>query len=86
MVFVVLKVKKFFYFLCNAAVSSPGASFEAIPPKSFLISAIALPGLRPFGHVRVQFMIVWQRKTLNGSLNESKRAFVDSSRESMIQR
>ena len=27
----------------------------------FLISAIALPGLRPFGQVRVQFKIVWQR-------------------------
>ena len=24
----------------------------------FLISAMALPGLRPFGQVRVQFMIV----------------------------
>ena len=28
---------------------------------SFLISAIALAGLRPFGQVRVQFMMVWQR-------------------------
>jgi hypothetical protein len=28
---------------------------------SFLISAIALAGLRFFGQVRVQFMIVWQR-------------------------
>ena len=27
----------------------------------FLISPIALAGLRPFGQVRVQFMIVWQR-------------------------
>jgi len=28
---------------------------------SFLISAIALAGFRPFGQVRAQFMIVWQR-------------------------
>ena len=27
----------------------------------FLISAIALAGLRPLGQVRVQFMMVWQR-------------------------
>ncbi len=27
----------------------------------FLISAMALAGLRPFGHVLVQFMMVWQR-------------------------
>ena len=29
--------------------------------SSFLISAIAFAGLRFFGQVRVQFMIVWQR-------------------------
>jgi hypothetical protein len=28
---------------------------------SFLTSAIALAGLSPFGQVRAQFMIVWQR-------------------------
>ena len=28
---------------------------------SFLISAIAFAGLRPFGQVATQFMIVWQR-------------------------
>ena len=28
---------------------------------SFLISAMAFAGLRFFGQVRVQFMIVWQR-------------------------
>src|SRR5262249_21953374 len=28
---------------------------------SFLTSAIAFAGLSPFGHVRAQFMIVWQR-------------------------
>ena len=27
----------------------------------FLISAMALAGLRPFGQVLAQFMIVWQR-------------------------
>jgi len=29
-----------------------------------LISPIALPGFNPFGHVIVQFMIVWQRYSL----------------------
>ena len=28
---------------------------------SFLISPIAFAGFRPFGQVRAQFMIVWQR-------------------------
>jgi hypothetical protein len=28
---------------------------------SFLISAMALPGLSPFGQVRAQFMMVWHR-------------------------
>lgn len=32
-----------------------------------LIEAIALAGLRSFGHAFVQFMIVWQRYSLNGS-------------------
>ena len=36
----------------------------------FLMRAMALPGLRPLGHVLEQFMIVWQRY----SLNESSRA------------
>ena len=36
----------------------------------FLIKAIALPGLRPLGHVLEQFMIVWQRY----NLKESSRA------------
>uniref|UniRef100_A0A182JLP4 Uncharacterized protein n=1 Tax=Anopheles atroparvus TaxID=41427 RepID=A0A182JLP4_ANOAO len=70
----------------RAAVSRPGASFLAMPESSFLISAIALPGFRPFGHVRVQFMIVWHRYTLNGSFSLSSRAAVLSSRESMIHR
>lgn len=29
--------------------------------SSFLISAIAKPGFRCFGQVRVQFIIVWHR-------------------------
>ena len=36
----------------------------------FLMRAMALPGLRPLGHVLEQFMIVWQRY----SLKESSRA------------
>src|SRR5690606_37118293 len=53
---------------------------------SFLISAIASAGFKPFGQVRAQFMIVWQRYSLNGSSRSSRRAPVSSSRESMIQR
>ncbi len=53
---------------------------------SFLISAIANAGFRPFGQVRAQFMMVWQRYSLNGSSRSSRRAPVSSSRESMIQR
>ena len=34
---------------------------------SFLISPMALAGLRCFGHVLVQFMMVWQRNRRNGS-------------------
>ncbi len=53
---------------------------------SFLISAIALAGFRPFGQVRVQFMIVWQRYKRNGSSSSSRRSPVSSSRLSTIQR
>src|SRR5690606_20823880 len=53
---------------------------------SFLISAMARAGFRPLGQVRVQFMMVWQRYSLNGSSRSSRRAPVSSSRESMIQR
>ena len=54
--------------------------------KSFLISPIALAGLRFFGQVLAQFMMVWQRYSLNGSSRSSRRAPVSSSRESAIQR
>ncbi len=52
----------------------------------FLISAIAFAGFRPLGQVLVQFMMVWQRYSLNGSSNSSRRSPVASSRLSMIQR
>ena len=51
-----------------------------------LIAPIALAGFNPFGQVLVQFMIVWQRYSLNGSSSASSRSPVASSRESMIQR
>jgi hypothetical protein len=53
---------------------------------SFLISAIAFAGFSPLGQVWAQFMIVWQRYSLNGSCSSSRRSPVASSRESMIQR
>ena len=53
---------------------------------SCLISPIAFAGFRPFGQVRAQFMMVWQRYSLNGSSRSSSRAPVSSSRESTIQR
>ncbi|TMW52510.1 hypothetical protein DOY81_002411 [Sarcophaga bullata] len=49
--------EKIFY-LCKAAVSNLGSGFLAIPDNSFLISAIARPGFKPLGQVRVQFMMV----------------------------
>ena len=52
----------------------------------FLISAMALAGLRSFGQASVQFMMVWQRYRRNGSSSSSSRSPVASSRESMIQR
>ena len=47
-------------------VQGPGLTRDAADQTrratiSFLISPIALAGLRPFGQVFVQFMIVWQR-------------------------
>ena len=53
---------------------------------SCLISAIALAGFRPLGQVLAQFMMVWQRYSLNGSSRLSSRSPVASSRLSMIQR
>jgi hypothetical protein len=63
-----------------------GTIYSTRSSISFLISAIALAGLRLLGHVSVQFMIVWQRYSLNGSSNASSRSPVCSSRESAIQR
>ena len=42
----------------GAVPLSPGSPFFAIPASSFLISAMARPGLRPLGQVLVQFMMV----------------------------
>ena len=52
----------------------------------FLISAIALAGFSPLGQVLAQFMMVWQRYSLNGSCNSSRRSPVASSRLSISQR
>ena len=35
--------------------------FSTLLAMAFLISPMALPGLRCFGHVLEQFMMVWQR-------------------------
>lgn len=51
-----------------------------------MISAIARPGFSPFGHVRVQFRIVWQRYTLMLLSSSALRSAVFSSRESASQR
>lgn len=52
----------------------------------FLISAIANAGLRPLGHVRLQFKMVWHRYKLMLLFRASLRWAVFSSRESAIQR
>ena len=72
------------YSVTPAVPDSPGASFLLTPAKSFLISAIARPGFRPFGQVLVQFIIVWQRYTENGSRSLSNLSLVFSSLESII--
>jgi hypothetical protein len=53
---------------------------------SFLISAIAFAGFKPFGQACAQFIIVWQRYKEKGSSNASKRSPVWSSRLSTIHR
>ena len=63
-----------------------GAAYPARSTISFLISAIAFAGFRPFGQLSVQFMMVWQRYSSNGSSSASNRAPVASSRVSAIQR
>ena len=42
-------------------------SYSRRSASIFLISAIALPGFRSFGHACVQFKIVWQRYSRNAS-------------------
>ena len=44
-----------------SAVQELLAGYIRRSTMSFLISAIAFAGLRPFGQVCAQFMIVWQR-------------------------
>lgn len=68
-------------------------NFFQLPPLqftqnaiSFLISAMARPGLSPLGHVRVQLRIVWQRYRLIELLRASLRCSWRSSRESTSQR
>src|SRR5690606_2294653 len=51
---------------------------------SFLVSAIALAGFNPLGQTWAQFMMVWQRYSLNGSSRSSRRFWVASSRLSAI--
>jgi hypothetical protein len=52
----------------------------------FLISAIAFAGFNPFGHVLLQFKIVWHRYKLMLLSRASFRSAVRSSRESLSQR
>ena len=44
-----------------ARVARWDVAHAARSAMSFLVSAIAFAGLRPFGHTFAQFMIVWQR-------------------------
>ena len=53
---------------------------------SRLISPMARAGLRSLGQASVQFMMVWQRYSRNGSSSASRRSPVESSRLSTIQR
>lgn len=67
---------------------SPGVSFSSFPYTaiSFLISAMARPGFRPLGQVRVQLRMVWQRYRL---IELSRASFLSaffSSRESINHR
>ena len=50
------------------------------------MSAIAFAGFRSLGQASVQFMIVWQRYSRNGSSSASSRSPAASSRLSTIQR
>lgn len=57
-----------------------------IEANIFLVSAIARPGFRPLGQVRVQLRMVWQRYTLMLLSRAALRSAVRSSRESASQR
>lgn len=66
----------------------PPLTLDRYEPKaiSFLISAIAFPGLRPLGQARVQLRIVWQRYRLIEFSSLVLRSALRSSRESASQR
>jgi hypothetical protein len=51
---------------------------------SFLIVSICFAGFRPLGQACVQFLMVWQRYSLNSSLMASRRSLVNWSRLSCI--
>ena len=70
-----------------ATGSRPGDPAQwRLSTSIFLVSAIARAGFSPFGQVWVQFIIVWQRYSRNGSSRSSRRSPVASSRLSTSQR
>jgi hypothetical protein len=74
----------------HAAPATPAQPARGVAQRrstiNFLISPMALAGFSPLGQVLVQFMMVWQRYSRNGSSRSSSRSPVYSSRESAIQR
>ena len=70
----------------NPQANGVGSAYTCRSTIFFLISAIDFAGLSPFGQALVQFMMVWQRYSRNGSSRLSSRSPVASSRLSMIQR
>ena len=64
----------------------PAVDMSYAKAMLFLISAIASAGFKPFGHVLLQFKMVWHRYKLMLLLRASFRWAVFSSRESAIQR
>jgi hypothetical protein len=70
----------------SALPSEPGVAQCLLSASIFLVSAMALAGLSPFGQVLVQFMIVWQRYRRNGSSRSSSRSPRASSLLSTSQR
>ena len=64
-----------------ATPSQSGRPAQARRSSSlFLVSAMARAGLRSLGQASVQFMIVWQRYSRNGSSSWSRRSPAASSR------